>query len=111
VREVKYHETIVDLLSQQFEGARVDEARQGSLVEVIDPATPPDRPSSHYRVVIFLAGILLAFPISFGLANGAEAFAGLRQIYREGGALVPAIELFRARMNRAKPVFETEDDA
>ena len=111
VREVKYHETIVELLSQQFEGARVDEARQGSLVEVIDPATPPDRPSSHYRAVIFLAGILLAFPISLGLANGAEAFAGLRQIYREAGALVPAIELFRSRMNRAKPAFATEDDA
>jgi tyrosine-protein kinase Etk/Wzc len=32
LREVKYRETIQDLLTRQYEGARVDEARQGALI-------------------------------------------------------------------------------
>ena len=38
LREVKYRETIQELLMRQYEGARVDEARQGALVQVVEPA-------------------------------------------------------------------------
>ena len=45
LREMKYRETIQDLLTRQYEGARVDEARQGALVQVVDAAVSlPDRP-------------------------------------------------------------------
>jgi tyrosine-protein kinase Etk/Wzc len=40
LREVKYRETIQDLLMRQYEGARVDEAREGALVQVVEPAVP-----------------------------------------------------------------------
>jgi capsule polysaccharide export protein KpsE/RkpR len=56
LREVKYHEAMYDLLTRQYEVARIDEARQGSTVQVVDPAVVPDRPGSHYRFWIFLAG-------------------------------------------------------
>ena len=49
LREVKYRETIQDLLTRQYEGARVDEARQGALVQVVDAAVVPDRPNVHVQ--------------------------------------------------------------
>jgi tyrosine-protein kinase Etk/Wzc len=64
LREEKFHEAMYELLTRQYEVARVDEARQGSIVQVIDPAIPPDRPGSHYRLWIFLAGLILALPLA-----------------------------------------------
>jgi uncharacterized protein involved in exopolysaccharide biosynthesis len=62
-RDVRYYETIFELLSRQFEIAKLDESRQG-IVQVVDPATPPDHKSSPQRTLItlacFLIGALLA---------------------------------------------------
>ena len=51
LREVKYREAMYELLTRQYEVARVDEARQGSLVQVVDPAIVPDRPSSSLQAL------------------------------------------------------------
>jgi tyrosine-protein kinase Etk/Wzc len=64
LREEKFHEAMYELLTRQYEVARVDEARQGSNIQVIDPAIPPDRPGSHYRLWIFLAGLFFALPVA-----------------------------------------------
>jgi uncharacterized protein involved in exopolysaccharide biosynthesis len=45
LREVKYHELIFELLAKQFEVAKLDEAREGAMIQVVDPAVPPDRKS------------------------------------------------------------------
>lgn len=58
VREVKYHETLYELLAKQYEAARIDEAKQAPLVQIIDKAVVPDRDSRN-RVVVFI-GVLLA---------------------------------------------------
>src|SRR6202012_5997095 len=42
MREVKYRETIQDLLTRQYEGARVDESREGALIQFVEPAGAPD---------------------------------------------------------------------
>jgi len=64
LREEKFHEAMYELLTRQYEVARVDEARQGSIVQVVDPAIPPDRPGSHYRLWIFFSGLVLALPLA-----------------------------------------------
>src|ERR1035437_5161788 len=43
LRDVKYNETIFDILARQFEAAKLDEAKQGGLIQVVDPAVTPDR--------------------------------------------------------------------
>ena len=35
-REVKYNETIFEIIARQFEAAKLDEARQGALIQVVD---------------------------------------------------------------------------
>jgi len=75
LREVKYRETIQDLLTRQYEGARVDEARQGALVQVVDPALVPDRPTFLYRIWITIAVLIVAFPLGILVAYAAEFMA------------------------------------
>lgn len=59
LRDVKYFETIFDLLARQYEVAKVDEARQGAVVQVVDRAVVPDRKSSPQRTLIVLGSVLL----------------------------------------------------
>ena len=59
-REFKYHETLFELYSRQFELARVDEAREGAVVQVIDKALPPEHRSKPRRGMIAIATTLLS---------------------------------------------------
>ena len=86
LREVKYRETIQDLLTRQYEGARVDEARQGVQVQIVDPAVVPDRPSSHYRLWIVLGAVLAALPLALLAARAAEALAIALSMRRRCGS-------------------------
>jgi len=54
LRDVKYNETIFDILARQFEVAKLDEAKQGALIQVVDPAIPPDRKSFPKRGLIVI---------------------------------------------------------
>jgi len=51
-RTFKYHETLYELLAKQYELARLDEAREGSLVQVVDEAVAPQRRSFPRRSLI-----------------------------------------------------------
>lgn len=54
-REFKYQETLFELYARQFELARVDESREGALIQVVDAATPPEKKSKPRRGVAALA--------------------------------------------------------
>ena len=53
-REFKYQETLFDLFARQYELARVDESREGALIQVVDPATPPEKKSKPKKALIAL---------------------------------------------------------
>jgi uncharacterized protein involved in exopolysaccharide biosynthesis len=61
LRDVKYNETIFDILARQFEVAKLDEAKQGALIQVVDPAVPPERRSSPKRGLIVLGATAVGF--------------------------------------------------
>jgi tyrosine-protein kinase Etk/Wzc len=60
-REVKYHETLFELLARQYESARLDESREASLLQVVDKAVIPDKKSGPHRALLTLAGMFLGF--------------------------------------------------
>jgi uncharacterized protein involved in exopolysaccharide biosynthesis len=62
-REFKYQETLFDLLSRQYEAARLDESREGALIQVVDVATPPEYKSKPKRAFIAIAATLCVFLI------------------------------------------------
>jgi uncharacterized protein involved in exopolysaccharide biosynthesis len=92
LREVKYRETIQDMLMRQYEGARVDEARQGALVQIVDPAVVPDRPESRYRIWIVLAAVLFCLPLALLAAAAAELIAILRLTRHRSGSWTATLE-------------------
>lgn len=59
-REFKYHETLFDLFSKQFELAKVDEAREGAVIQVLDAAQPPERKSKPKKALIAIIATLAA---------------------------------------------------
>jgi tyrosine-protein kinase Etk/Wzc len=63
LRDVRYYETIDELLAKQFELAKLDEARQG-VIQISDAAIPPDKKSSPYRTLIVGLMTIVAFIIS-----------------------------------------------
>ncbi len=60
-RDLKYRETVFELLAKELEIAKLDEAREGEIVQVVDTAVPPDTKSSPHRTLIVLGVTMLAF--------------------------------------------------
>ncbi|MBA8734120.1 Tyrosine-protein kinase wzc [Chromobacterium violaceum] len=58
LRELKYQETIFELLSKQYELAKIDEAKDSSLIQVLDTAVPPELKSKPKRSLIVMLGLL-----------------------------------------------------
>ena len=57
-RDFKYHETLFELFAKQYEIARVDEAREGAVIQVLDMAEPPERKSKPKRALIAMLAAL-----------------------------------------------------
>jgi tyrosine-protein kinase Etk/Wzc len=79
VREVKYSETIFDILARQFEIAKLDEARQGALIQIVDPAVPPDKRSFPKRTLIVIAATVVGLLLGVLSAFLLTAFEHLKQ--------------------------------
>jgi len=92
LREVKYRETIQDLLTRQYEGARVDEARQGSLVQVVDPAVVPDRPSYLFKIWIAVGAIVFCVPLALVAARAAESVSDVLHMRQSAGSWTQTLE-------------------
>lgn len=60
-REYKYQEALLEIFSKQYEAARIDESREGNLIQVIDPATVPERKSKPRRSLIALGTASVTF--------------------------------------------------
>jgi uncharacterized protein involved in exopolysaccharide biosynthesis len=60
-RRVRIQETVYELLSAQYETARIEEAKSIPTVRVIDPPGLPERKSSPHRLTIILASTIVVF--------------------------------------------------
>jgi uncharacterized protein involved in exopolysaccharide biosynthesis len=65
-RDVRYHEALFEILSKEYEAARLDEAKSSALIQVIDRAVVPERRSWPPRTLLIVgAAILAALVASF----------------------------------------------
>jgi uncharacterized protein involved in exopolysaccharide biosynthesis len=86
-RDMKVQESMLEVLIKQFELARIDEAKEGPLIQVVDAATPPERRSKPKRTLIVLisafAGLFLSILLTFiraSLRNLSQTPEGQHQI-------------------------------
>ena len=57
-REFKYQETMFELFAKQFELAKVDESREGAVIQVLDVAEPPERKVKPKKAMIAIISTL-----------------------------------------------------
>lgn len=73
VRNFKYQEVLYEMLAKQFEVAKLEEARDAQLVQVLDKAVDPEISTGPKRknIVVFvtLGGALLAIILAFILES------------------------------------------
>lgn len=77
-REFKYQETLFELFARQYELARLDESREGALIQVVDAATPPERKSKPRRGLVAFAAAL-AFAMLFVVCFLAKQAISVRR--------------------------------
>ena len=61
-RDMKYYETLFEVLAKQYEIARIDEAKDATLIQVLDKAGVPEKKTKPKRALIV---ILAAFAAGF----------------------------------------------
>ena len=82
-REFKYQEALFALYMRQLEMARVDESREGAVIQVIDVAQKPERKSKPKKALIAvlatLGGVLML--LLFVFSRNAMATAAQDPVY------------------------------
>jgi uncharacterized protein involved in exopolysaccharide biosynthesis len=98
LRDVKYYETIFDILARQFELAKLDEAKEGALIQVMDPAIPPDRRSFPKRAFIVICATFGGFLVGVTYAlvlNGIQRITADPTTNEKMGSLKRALAFRR----------------
>ncbi len=72
-RDVKYYETLYELLAKQYEIGRIDEAKEATLIQVLDKAIEPERKSKPKRSLIVLLASLVTGILAIIIAFAKEA--------------------------------------
>lgn len=89
--ELQYRQTLFDLLIRQYDGARLDEAKDAAIIQIVDAPVPPERRSSPRRLlitVLFTALGLLA----------ACSYLFLTEISRNNPRLAIAFTAFKSAL-------------
>jgi uncharacterized protein involved in exopolysaccharide biosynthesis len=64
LRDLKYQQMLYEVLAKQYEVARIDEAKDPSIIQVLDPAVVPERRAKPERTKIVVLSTLVGFMLS-----------------------------------------------
>ncbi len=68
MREAKIQEKVFELMTTEYELAKIEEAKDVNTIQVLDKAVPPDKKSSPKRSLIVILSTFVAFFIAMFLA-------------------------------------------
>ena len=74
LRDVRYHESLLEALTKQYEIARIDEAKEAAIIQTLDKAARPNRKSKPRRAVIVLITMFSALFVAIGFVLVSESF-------------------------------------
>ncbi|HEY1576215.1 MAG TPA: Wzz/FepE/Etk N-terminal domain-containing protein [Terracidiphilus sp.] len=89
--ELQYRQTLFDLLIRQYDGARLDEAKDAAIIQIVDAPVPPERRSSPRRTLIALLFTALG-------ALSACAYLFLAELARNNPRLAAAFSTFKSAL-------------
>jgi uncharacterized protein involved in exopolysaccharide biosynthesis len=102
-RRVQIQEAVYEALTQQFELAKVQEAKEIPSVKVLDPATVPERRSYPPRLLIIAAGGLLGLVGVCAFIFGLEHWTGMDSAEPGKALVTEMLQTVNARMPWAPP--------
>jgi uncharacterized protein involved in exopolysaccharide biosynthesis len=83
LRDVKFASAMYELMMQRFEIAKIDESRETMVVQVIDPATPPDYKHKPNRSRIILLGVLMGGGVGIMWILAADYVETMRKDFKQ----------------------------
>jgi uncharacterized protein involved in exopolysaccharide biosynthesis len=89
--ELAYRQALFDMMLKQYDAARLDEAKEAAIIQVVEPAIEPDQKSDPKRSVILLISGFL------GLLSGCILAMFLDWLERRGANPEGAEALHRLR--------------
>ena len=117
-REVKLREVVFETLTQQYEMAKIAEAKEIPSVKILDPANLPEKKSGPPRLLITLLGAILSFALgaAFVIGKGAWKQVDLDDPRKAFAAEVwddtrPARAELQDRMQRIKTKFRRNSNS
>jgi tyrosine-protein kinase Etk/Wzc len=69
LQDVQYRQAFFDLMLRQYEAARLDEAKEAAVIQVVEPAIEPDRRSSPKRSAILIVSTIVGLFLGCLLAR------------------------------------------
>jgi Uncharacterized protein involved in exopolysaccharide biosynthesis len=100
LRDVKYYETVKELIARQFEMAKLDEAREGTGLQVADVAIPPDKRSFPKRTIIVMVSTIIALIVACGWCILADSLGRMVNEPAERDRLALLRSTFRRRQSQ-----------
>lgn len=97
LRNLKYQEAVWEMLAKQFEMAKLDEAKDFPLIQVLDKAMPPEKKSKPKRSMVVMLATLVAFFLAVIWAFISEALARSGSDPEQGARLQELRRAFRWR--------------
>lgn len=90
LRNVQYYQAIFEVLARQYELAKLDQAKEGALIQVVDPAIVPDHKSSPHRALIVIVATIAGFLLGVLIALLRAAWTSMEKD-PEAGARIASI--------------------
>jgi len=79
LREVKYRETLFQAVATQYQLAKLDEAKQGTIFQTIDHPVPPDSRSFPHRTILVILFTALAFVLACFIVWANAVYEAMRK--------------------------------
>ncbi len=80
LRDVKYHEAIMETLAKQYEAARLDVSKEAPVIQVVDPAIAPERKTRPHRLQMAFVGTILFGLLACALVLARQGFATVSKL-------------------------------
>jgi tyrosine-protein kinase Etk/Wzc len=68
LRDVKYYQMLYELLAKQYEAARLDEAKDAAIIQVLDRAVEPEHKARPKVLIMIILWTAIAAAVAIALA-------------------------------------------
>ena len=103
LRDVKYNQAIFQVVARQLEVAKIDEAREGGFLQIVNPALTPERRSFPQRKWIIIGAAAFGLSLAIVLALFEVHLARMRANPIEAAQLAQFRQAVRPKLHVAPP--------